>query len=503
MRLPSASRDIPKLAPARMMLQDCSTGSFRLWPRLPLSVDDTHLQGKLMFGIKEKLASLPAWLRVSIALPVVVVCAWGTIKLTVFELVENGVMAMTDANQVDYDSTFFRLNGDFGMEDVTVMHLIPDGRQVEYKIDRVVVHTPGLAWLLKNSWYRTGKNFPDRFGLTLENARNSADTPATPGNYSNLPYDAIGCGVDLLTPAEFASMGFPALRRDYTGTITRVDDRSSKVNILLDTDGVGELALDFDLEFARPVEWEMSLQAFMDAPVRTGALTMRDTGFVEVRNRYCAKKAGLAESDFDQFHMQAMATRLQKEGLSFGQETLERYREFARDGGELQITTLAMPKITMFQFMNLGRFRQLQLAPARIRKDEGPLAPFLIQEGADPQLAARLEATAKRPLAAASNVAVPLAPASAVPVADGIGSEVGYRDLQGMIGAHLQVSTTLGTIRRGILTNYGTYMSYLKLDAEEGGFTLAIPADTIVQIRQIPGAPSVALARGAADAKAH
>jgi hypothetical protein len=103
---------------------------------------------------------------------------------------------------------------------------------------------------------------------------------------------------------------------------------------------------------------------------------------------------------------------------------------------------------------------------------------------------------------AARPPAAPAAPAvAAAPTAPPAARAVAYRDLEHLIGAHVQIATTNGTTRRGTLVAYASLMSSLRLDREEGGFMLALPAESVsgVTLLASAGPPSQANP----DAQAH
>ena len=68
------------------------------------------------------------------------------------------------------------------------------------------------------------------------------------------------------------------------------------------------------------------------------------------------------------------------------------------------------------------------------------------------------------------------------------GEVVPYAELGRHIGARVQVTTKMGTVRHGTVLDSNAYESHLQLDAADGGFKLKVPADSVAQIRLIPGA---------------
>mgnify|MGYP001149499885 CR=1 FL=1 len=65
------------------------------------------------------------------------------------------------------------------------------------------------------------------------------------------------------------------------------------------------------------------------------------------------------------------------------------------------------------------------------------------------------------------------------------GGELSYKDLQNRIGAHVEIVTRNGTVRRGTLLGWSPFLSSVKLDADQGGFTLSVPGDSVEVARAV------------------
>lgn len=430
-----------------------------------------------MFAGYKKFAAMPIWKRLLIGAPIALLCFWVAIRLLVVQWAELIAQADPQENQVEYQSTFFRLNGDFGMNGFKLVHFFPDGKQgPTYLADRMVIHTPGLFWLWKASFIDP-KHLPDTIGVSFENIREATRTDETPGNYTNLPYDAIGCGMLLLTPAELRTMGLHSAR-NASLHLRRIDDGNSRLLFEVVTHGVGQLQMNFDVTVSRPLAWSNIIMAAFAAKASNISMSMKDLGFVKVRNDYCASKAGVPAERFHEFHMRAYDTRMAEGNERFSAGAVERYSEFARDGGELTISSVNAPSRNLMQFVALDRVKKMKSMPLTIQLDGGPAATFSIG-----------------PVAAAAATPEPVAPVTAdagtaaeisAPAQDPPASVIAYAQLKTMIGAHVEFSTSNGTVRRGILLSYSPYVSTLKLDPDEGGFTLSVPADTIMQVVSMP-----------------
>jgi hypothetical protein len=472
-----------------------------------------------MFGSKTR----PTPARLLIAAIVTPICVWGVLKLSVNGWVDAAVDGMGEENALSYSSTFYDWHGNFGVRDARLVHSLPDGSEVAFLVDRITVHPPGFWWLFRNAWYRTSRDVPDEVSLTLENARNAADDNDTPGNYSNLPYDSTGCGETQLTPADYVTMGLPRPARNSTIGLTAIDDARSRLHFAMETPGSGDLAMDFDLDYPRPVKWRDILVTLQAAPIRHIAMTMRDTGFVRARNTYCAGRAGVAVAAFPDYSAGVLAKRLQATRQDFSAPVWDRYRRFVANGGRIELSTNAERPVTLWSFITMDREHKFRAFPMQLGLDGGSRIAFGYDGAGMPGPAMTTPGTAIAAVApakaapvaagaatadapakqAAGAPARPLAAPAPVPATAVAQARSGlhYRDLEHLVGSHVEVLTTNGTTRRGTLVAYATLMSNLRLDREEGGFMLALPADSITGVTLLAAAATPFQA--VPDAKTH
>jgi hypothetical protein len=443
-----------------------------------------------MFGIGKKVARLPLATRLFVVLPLALLGTFIAMRIGVSVWVSDFAEADPIENEVSYDASFLSMNGDFGATNFKVVHNLPDGTPIAtFTADRLVFHTPGLHWL----WWSTlrgSKNMPDHFGVTLENFQNVADNDATPGNYTNLPYDQIGCGTKLLTPLRLREMGMREVRRDVSLALDRKEGDLSTISLDLLTHDAGELTLSADITVERPIKWRETLAALAESRMQSASLRLKDLGFVERRNAYCAKAAGVSVAQFGDVYMRGLAARFAEGRFSFNAETMERMRSFNEKGGELVLTARNPRGTELPKFVTANFSQRLQMFPATVSLNGGPEAPFHM----DVVLPGEIRAPAATPAAAvavATAVAPAPAPAPAVPAPTAAAAmlpagTLAYADLKGREGAHVEIVTSNGTVRRGVLVAYSNYLSTLKLDPEQGGFTMSIPGDSVEEVRAIP-----------------
>jgi hypothetical protein len=190
--------------------------------------------------------------------------------------------------------------------------------------------------------------------------------------------------------------------------------------------------------------------------------------------------------------MRSMAERMAEGRFSFNAEALERLRQFSEKGGELVLTARNPPATELPKFVTADFSRRIQLMPAVVSWNGGKEAPFRMdvmlpgEIRTAPAVAANASALAPAPTAAAA-----MLPSGAL----------AYADLKGREGAHIEIRTSNGTLRRGTLVAYSPFLSTIRLDSDQGGFNMSIPGDSVEEVRAIP-AQTMQAAAPAADAGA-
>lgn len=99
-------------------------------------------------------------------------------------------------------------------------------------------------------------------------------------------------------------------------------------------------------------------------------------------------------------------------------------------------------------------------------------------------------------LALVAGFAIAASAGAAAPKDTGEGREVAYAELEQHVGEEIEVQTTFGTTRRGVLTGYTTVSISMTLDAEAGSIDLTVPKETVRAVRVLgPAEPAMEGAR--------
>ena len=407
------------------------------------------------------------------------------LRIAVWSMVEELTDTASEIMDIEYGDSYFNWRGHFGVKDVAVTLYDNEGEpRAEYAMDRVVIRPSSPFWLLRNSFFVPSKYMPDEIGVTLEGLRNVADDDNTPGNYTNLPYDAMGCTEYLLTRSQIRAMGLKELRRDVHVQIDRQSAQSVSVGYALETPGAGKLSLDTTVDMEWPVRTRNLIVELGEAPLRSASLTITDQGFIGVRNAACAKQHGMSANAFADYHMQEVRRHLSEENLSYGEAALQQYVAFAKEGQQLVIRSSGPANLTFGQFMGMNFVQKMQAFPLQIAaRGANPSSMQVVWGGPGPNSRA---ADGTAPVPAQANATPVQVVQTATAELPGPGAEVTYQQAAALVGRHIEVSTRLGTQRRGILRAYLPQVLTLELDKEEGGFTLTVYSDDVAGIRYTP-----------------
>lgn len=430
-----------------------------------------------MQGMWKRVAGFPWWARAAFGL----VCLLLALKLTVWLLVERITDAAAHHVDVEYDGSFFDWRGHFGTSDVVIATYDEQGAPAgEYAMDRLVIRPSSQLWLLRNAFFSGSGFAPDRIGLTLENFRSVGASETTPGNYTNLPYDAMGCTPALLTPRDLLGMGLDAPKRNIHLDLDRTSSRHVDLIFTMESPELGSLSVLANVEVERPVRMKALFDELDQAPLRSVTVTAKDLGFIAARNRACAGKHGLSATEFQAHHMREVRRWMGQQAFGYGEAALAQYAQFAANGGELVIRSVGQRKVTLGEFIAMDQWQKFRAFDLRVAASDSPAVDMTVFR------------TARAGTAPQPPGTTPIAPeATSTPAASPAprpepGSTVGYERALDLVGEHIDIRTRHGTERAGTLLVHSPTMITMKLDPSGGGFNLTLYRQEIADIRYTP-----------------
>lgn len=210
-----------------------------------------------------------------------------------------------------------------------------------FSSNEVVLHTPGMHYLLGLGGTLGEGLFPETMGVTLDGLRlGSEGGPSGIGTtISGNPFEALGCGaVDFFAPHDLQSMGYSLLTPRIEAAYSVLPDNSTlEISIESRTRRVSSISLNADLSVAGLTT--VTVQSAMPSIDLIGfAFTYQDAAFNERRNEYCADLQKMPESAFLDGHLEALRFVLAQRRIRPGDSFLSRYRQLMAPGAQLEVS---------------------------------------------------------------------------------------------------------------------------------------------------------------------
>ena len=248
------------------------------------------------------------------------------------------LIAFGDAEST-YRNAWFELDGDVVAKDL-VVYPYDGSREVTVRFDSVHLDTPGWVWFVRNTFDRKLAHAKlDRLHLTLSGVTSDEGVDPTLGDLGPLgalsasPFEAMGClDDDLWIRSELEAMGLmpgrTTLEFDY-----QVKGKDLLTAIVLHTPEVSTARLERREQLPGAVN-ALLLDQY-PSRVTYERWQVQDLGFVKARNAWCAKKDGTDYRTFVARHVDSVVRMLEAGGLAPDAASLEAYRGFAWEGGQL------------------------------------------------------------------------------------------------------------------------------------------------------------------------
>ncbi len=243
---------------------------------------------------------------------------------------------------VDYRSTWPRLLGGASARDVRVLPFGDEAPDEVYTFKRVTLKVPFFQFY--RGMFKLGNPTGgiDDVEMVLEGGFGPMSLPLLYeaglfGNASLSLFEAEGCLRDhYWADDELAGMGLPNEPLTMKLRLWR-EDGLALIESTLTKPGVGELHYLSKAELKDKAALLANYFTAYDQPI-SDEWQLRDEGFVAARNRHCASKDGIGESEFVERHLFTVRRVLAADGIAATAELDAAYREFATRGGTLDFS---------------------------------------------------------------------------------------------------------------------------------------------------------------------
>jgi hypothetical protein len=212
-------------------------------------------------------------------------------------------------------------------------------------------------------------------GVGLAGARSAPAATSSP--FANL--EALGCGpIEAFRAAEWREMGYDRFAGSL-GIGYRVDPGDNALNLQMDSTTRGWATLELDVRFALT----QSPQSLMELAVFTPRLArlnlvLRDDGFNQRRNNYCAAKAGKSIPEYLADHVRRVVERLRASGINPGAGWIDAYQRYQTQGGVLTITAAPPAPVNLAELHEYAPADVVRLLGLTLKVNESAVADLTV-----------------------------------------------------------------------------------------------------------------------------
>lgn len=227
---------------------------------------------------------------------------------------------------------------------VNQLRIAPGFTNDSITIGAIRLNAPNLLALLHTRWQLSRGQLPEALSLSFQDVElplgGVPSANSIPSGKSG-PLDhleALGCGpINTFGAAAWQEMGYDRsisnLEIGY-----RVDPKTNVLTLRIDSTTRNWATLNFDVGFALTQAPE-SLMALAISTPRLAKLNLvlRDDGFNQRRNQYCAAKAGKPIPEYLADHVRLVVEHLRASGIFPGPGLIAAYQRYLSENGVLMI----------------------------------------------------------------------------------------------------------------------------------------------------------------------
>ncbi|MDS4028299.1 MAG: hypothetical protein RKO25_15105 [Candidatus Contendobacter sp.] len=326
-----------------------------------------------------KLVNLVIILLVIVVL--LVVAAGGYLWYSTKQDMDRIVTMAAPLAEISYGGINISLTGSVGVNQLRIKpHAINDA----ITIGAVRLNVHNFLDLFNIRWQLSQNQLPETLSLAFQDL----EMPLSDGILNTIlagraakksPFahlDALGCGpVTAFGAAEWREMGYDR----FVGNMEvgyRIDAKNNMLKLFVDGNlrDRATLNLDIDLTWAKLPESPTDL-AFAFAPKLAKLnFVLRDDGFNQRRNAYCAAKAGKPLPEYLADHVQQVVERLRANGILPSTGLIAAYQSYLNEGGTLTITVSPPVPINPAELHRYAPTDAVQLLGLRIKANEVAVA---------------------------------------------------------------------------------------------------------------------------------
>jgi hypothetical protein len=270
--------------------------------------------------------------------------AMGYLWYSTKQQVDQIVAAAKPFAEISYGGIAVSPTGSVGVNQLQIM---PNFVNDAVSIGAIRINAPNLLALFKIRWQLSQNQLPGALSISFQEVElplaggllgdKAANSAAQRSPLDHL--DALGCGpITTFGGAELQEMGYN--RFIGNGEVGyRLDAAHNLLEWRIDSNTRDWMTLNLDIGFAMPAPPTtlMDLAALATPKLAKLKIVIRDDGFNQRRNNYCAAKAGKPINDYLADHVRLVVERLRANGINPGPGLIAAYLLYLREGGELTL----------------------------------------------------------------------------------------------------------------------------------------------------------------------
>ena len=336
-----------------------------------------------MHKLKIILIALP------IALVLIVGGLWAYLWYSTKQQVDQLVAAAKPFADISYREIAISPAGSVGVNRVQI---IINALNDSVRVGSIRLKAPNLLALLDIRSALSAGRLPAALTLALEQIEVSLDggllgasdaTPAQRSPFGDL--DALGCGpTHSLGGAEWREMGYSNLISNIEIGY-RLNPAQNGIELQIDSDTRDWAAINLMLGLTTPSARPSILDLATTATPKLTQFTamVRDGGFNQRRNDYCAKKAGKPVETYIAEHARLVVERLQANGIYLGPGLIEAYRNYLAVGSQVALTLTPPVPIDPREFQFYKPDDVIKLMGLALKVNDKPVSDLSINWASD------------------------------------------------------------------------------------------------------------------------
>ncbi len=418
---------------------------------------------------------------------------WYEVKSNADELVQ----AASPFAKISYDSVHTSLLGDeIGLDNISIK---PVMTQDEFRIEQIRISAPHIGYFIgAGDNVKKGQPF-ENIGIQinrlhidmdselftmLEQMQQQAALAQT--NETDMwltSLDALGCGdISSFSRSDYLNMGFANIDTDASINMA-YDEQSKRTLIKVDThtDNLYDIGMDLDFN----VMPQAMGSAMLANSIPKMTIRYRDTGYYQLRNNYCAKQNESSVEEYVDHHLNLFSRKLE---ATLPEQTVNAYKQFMHKGGTFNIGLNPSNEQSLEGLKYYATADIIDMLGLSLTINNTKLDTDLIKWGSKPtKVSVKPDTLEAKPQVVREDSLRPMITSTQGKeqqqrIAPAF-KKINVADAGKYIGKTVEVTTTEGKVRSGVLESVTDERINIELKFRTGSLSIPIEIKQIDEIR--------------------